>query len=242
MPKPFSGNSVSPSSALHGLRLAATHKVDAAIREPSDLAYDPATRMLWTVSDEAGTVHRIRGDGASDGPPIRLNATDLEGVAIDPSSGVLFVLDEHRRQVTEVGRDGKVLRQFTVPVKENKTNAGLEGIAFDAARNELVLVNERPAELLFCDRAGRVTARARVDTQDLSAVAIGPGGRSLFVAGRFEEAIIEVDRAGRRLNRFAVNVPGVEGLAFDDAGRLIVIADNGPKAAGSLYVFSREGT
>jgi uncharacterized protein YjiK len=227
------------SSAIYGLERAARHRVDASVTEPSDLAFDPGTNTFWTVSDQDGAVYRITGEGKTVGQPIAGVGIDLEGVAFDPVSGRLFVADEGKREVIEMTRDGTVVKRFAVPVKS--VNTGLEGIAYDSRRDEIILVHERnPAELIFCTRAGKMTRRVPVGTEDLSAVAVAPGGETVLVVGRFEEAVIEVDRKGNRLNRLALNVPGVEGLAFDGAGNLYAVTDRGDGAAGDLYRFSRE--
>jgi uncharacterized protein YjiK len=231
---PLPGVGVGPAGKLDR---AGRHRVDAVVQEPSDLAFDAETGTFWTVSDQNGTVYRITRDGRVAGPPIRTDGVDLEGIAVDPGSGHLFVLDEGRRTVTEMTRDGTEVHRFTVPGKGK--DLGLEGIAYDARRGELVLVNEaNPAEVIFCSRDGKILRRTRVATEDLSAVAIAPGGETLLVMGRFEEALIEVSRTGERLNRFALNVPSVEGVAFDAEGDLYVVSDRGSGAPGELFRFT----
>ena len=237
LPRPLGGTKA--SSPIRDLTRASRHPVDASVTEPSDLAFDPGTNTYWTVSDQNGAVYRITEEGKTVGRPILGVGVDLEGVAFDPASGRLFVVDESKREVIEMTREGAVISRFAVPVKSVDT--GIEGIAYDPGRDEIVLVHEaKPAEIIFCTRAGKVTGRVTVGTEDLSAVAVAPGGETLLVVGRFEEAVIEVDRKGRRLNRLALNVPSVEGIAFDGEGNLRVVSDRGSGKAGELYRFSRE--
>lgn len=240
VPQMLSGDAVSRSSRLHGLERAAEAPVDLGVREPSDLAFDPETNTFWTVSDNDGTVHRLRADGTEAGAPLDLGADDLEGVTLDPKSGHLFAVDEAKSEIVEATREGRVIGRYRVAVPPS--NSGLEGIAADRSRDGFVLVKERgPAELLFVDRTGAIKERAPVTTQDLSAVAVSPDGESIFVMARFEEAVLEVDRKGRTLNRLPLNAPAIEGIAFDDRGRLVAVADLGANARGVLYVFSKEG-
>lgn len=242
LPAGLGGESIAADSALHGLRLVVERPIGEAIREPSDLAFDVATGAFWTVSDQRGTLHRVAPDGAAASSPIDLAAKDLEGVAVDPVTGRLFVVDEATSEIIETTREGKVVARRQVAVPNGHANDGLEGIAYDPATKGFVLVRERnPAELIFVDREGRITGRAPVRTQDLSAITVRGDGTSFFVVARFEEAVLEVDRDGRRLNRLPLNVPGVEGLAFDDRGRLFAVADLGGDTRGMIYMFAREG-
>lgn len=233
-------DAIDAGSVLHGLQSGVERPIGDAIVEPSDLAFDPETGTLWTVSDADGTLHRIAPDGAVAGSAIPLGGKDLEGVALDPKSGHLFVADEATAEIIEVKRTGEIVRRFKVDVRTG--NSGVEGIAYDAAKDGFVLAIEKPAELVFVDRSGKITSRARIETQSIGAVAAVPSGSTFLVAARFEEAILEVDRAGTLLNRFSVNYPGIEGIALDDRNRLYAVADLGSNARGMLYLFVRGGS
>lgn len=232
--------SVAPDSALYSLRIVQERPVGAAIVEPSDLAFDAETGLLWTVSDETGTIHRIAPDGAVSGSPLDIGGRDLEGITIDPTSGHLFVADEATSEIVEVTRDGQVVRRFKVDIPTG--NRGIEGIAYDSSSDGFVLVHERsPAELVFVNRSGTVARRVRIDTEDLSGITASPSGGTFLVTARFEEAVLEVDRNGKRLNRLPLNVTGLEGLVFDERGRMFAVADLGPNARGVLYLLVRGG-
>lgn len=232
-------DSIDPNSVLAERRIGVERPVGEAVVEPSDLAFDPETGTFWTVSDESGTMHRIAPDGAVSGKALDIGGKDLEGVALDPKTGHLFVADEATADLIEVTRTGEIVRRIKVDVRTG--NFGIEGIAYDAARDGFVLAMEKPAELVFVNRQGEVTGRAAVETQSIGAVAAVPSGETFLVAARFEEAILEVDRAGKVLNRLSVNYPGIEGIALDDRNRLFAVSDLGNKARGMLYVFVRGG-
>lgn len=230
-------DTIDPNSVLSGRSAGVERPIGGAVVEPSDLAFDPETGTFWTVSDENGTLYRIAPDGAVSGKPLDIGGKDLEGVALDPKTGHLFVADEATAELIEVTRTGEVLKRIQVDVRTG--SFGIEGIAYDAAKDGFVLAMERPAELVFVNRQGDITSRAAVETQSIGAVAAVPDGETFLVAARFEEAILEVSRTGKLLNRLSVNYPGIEGLALDDRGRLFAVADLGNKARGMLYVFVR---
>lgn len=232
-------DSVQPDSILYGLQIGVERPVSDTIVEPSDLAFDPETGTFWTVSDETGTLHRIATDGAVSGSAISLAGKDLEGVALDPKTGHLFVADEATAELIETTRTGEVVRRLKIAVRTG--NQGIEGIAYDAAKDGFVLALERPAELVFVSRNGEITSRAMIETQSIGAVAAVPSGSTFLVAARFEEAVFEVDRNGRRVNRLALNFPNIEGLALDDRNRLFAVSDLGPETRGMLYLFARGG-
>jgi uncharacterized protein YjiK len=240
LPGRLTGDGVAPGSPLAGLERAAAHQV-TGVSEPSDLAYDAAGDTLWVVSDSDGRVYRLTAAGERAGEPIDVGGRDLEGVAFDPQSGHLFVLDESSREVIEVTTGGAVLGRFSVPGKSKGRNS-FEGIAVDPARGEIILASERePVELVFCDRAGAVKRRVRVRTEDLSAVTLAPGGETLVAVARFEEALLELDRDGKILSRMVFNDSGVEGVAFGPGGRLYLAADHGSAKPGELFVFAKGG-
>lgn len=239
-----------PSGELRGLGLGDSpfaslekraQRPVTGLAEPSDLAYDVETGTLWVVSDTDGHVYRIDANGAVAGRPIDVGGKDLEGIALDPATGHLLVLDEGRREVVEITREGRVVGRFQVP--GGRGNRRYEGIAVDASRGEVILAHERePAELVFVDRSGRLLRRTPVRTEDLSAVTLAPGGETLVVVGRFEEALLELDRDGAVRNRLVYNVSGAEGVAFGPDGRLFVVADHGASQSGELILFSKEGS
>ncbi len=231
---------IASGSPLYDLNRTADIALEHNVPEASDLAFDASNGALWTVSDSNGTIYSIGTDGRSVAAPMKTAARDLEGIAIDPTSGHLFVVDEAASRVTELTRAGAVVGGFAVDVPPG--GAGLEGIAYDPQTDGFVLVRERnPAELLFVDRSGRITSRARVATEDLSAVTVAPGSPTVLAVARFEEAVLELDRSGKRINRMPFDIPGVEGLALDGNGRMFLITDRGSRAESTLYVFSRGG-
>lgn len=231
---------IQPDSVLFGLRVGVERQVSDKVVEPSDLAFDPETGTFWTVSDETGSLFRIAPDGAVAGSEMPISGKDLEGVALDPKTGHLFVADEATAEVIEVTRTGEVVRRIRIDVRTG--NSGIEGIAYDAKDDGFVLALERPAELVFVNRQGKIASRAKIETQSIGAVAAVPSGTTFLVAARFEEAIFEVDRSGKRVNRLAVNYPAIEGIALDDRNRLFAVADLGPSTRGMLYLFAKGGT
>ena len=90
---------------------------------------------VLAVPATAATTHiyvgQIGGNGSAPG-----NFSNNQGIAIDPSSGDLFVADQGNSRVQEVTTSGDPVAQW------NELSSGVAGIAVDAA-NDRVYVTEQ---------------------------------------------------------------------------------------------------
>ena len=131
--------------------------VDIPVREPSGVAYHPRRKTLFVVCDQGEFVEmeldytvlqrvRLRGD--------------LEGIAIHPVTGTLYIASESAGAIYEYGlEERRVLRTLAVDFASHPDfaggvgrNKGLEGVAVTEVEDQLyrlyAVVQATPARLV----------------------------------------------------------------------------------------------
>ena len=108
--------------------------------ELSGIIYHPTRKTLFTISDEGG-LSEYRTDGRS----IRqssINSDDLEGLTVDPTSGLLYAVVEGRDAILEISpKNFKIRYEFNIDRDFEgrellkKGGMGLEAITFVPDKN-----------------------------------------------------------------------------------------------------------
>ena len=116
------------------------------IAEPSGITYHPTRRSLFLAVD-SGSVHEVSLEGRliqSKG----LNERDIEGITVDPSTGLLYAAVEGDEVILElepehlaIQREFRIGRDFKGEQLLRKGGMGIEAIAFvpDASHPRVVL-------------------------------------------------------------------------------------------------------
>jgi virginiamycin B lyase len=114
----------------------------------ADIAYDPATKLLYgtgtydvyAVSPQSGLATVIAGGtyGTSDGQGSAAQFQQPQGIAVDPSTGIIYVADYDRiRAVTPAGDVTTLTAPGSIgPLNGNYVNAP-EGLTFDVSNATL---------------------------------------------------------------------------------------------------------
>lgn len=216
--------------------------------EPSGIAWHPSRRTLFLVGDEGDI-----GELSEDGRLLRKQhiGGDLEGITVDPSSGLLYVVREGHETIVELSPDDfSVKRRFTIDRAWNgdpdflkRGGDGVEGLTFvpdtsavDGGRFWAVNQYDPPVlvELdvpLRSSRAKFETVRIRraipVDSAPLSEVTWDAGSRRFLVLSALWKRVSVLDADGNYER--SVHVPGfmTEGIAPMPGGRYAIAQDSG---------------
>lgn len=202
------------------------------ISEASGLAYDSATRSLWTLTDNTQQLIRI---GDLDGMPtvaetleVQSSAPlDLEGIALSEDPNAFVVVEERTRQVLVVDRrDGRITQKRAQSVA-GRPNAGLEGLTYDAESNTYFAVHEAdPALVLQLDAGLELVASWEVKgLKDLSGVTMRRG--DLWIVSDESRAVGRYERrkkGWKRTATYSLHRDSGEGIAFV-GDRMYVIFD-----------------
>ncbi|HDS1737905.1 MULTISPECIES: SdiA-regulated domain-containing protein [Pseudomonas] len=215
--------------------------------EASDLAYSPRTRSLFAVMGKNPFLVELNLDGDVLRKMPLEGWENPEGVAV-LEDGLLAIVDERGHDITLVKVDAT-----TTALKRDdfqrydlgtsvKSNKGFEAVAWDPARQRLVIGEERPPKLFTWSTDGRSPltgdkqplANDQLDLRNLSALGIDPRTGHLLVLSADSNMLLELDENGNQVsfmtllggfNGLEDRVPRAEGVAMDEQGTLYMVSE-----------------
>jgi len=205
------------------------------VREPSGIAYHAGRGSLFVV-DDGGTLAEMQLDGRVIRTR-RVGTADLEGVAVDPESGVLYLAVEGDDSVLVVDPESlDLLREYTLPRLDGDTvlfaegGNGIEAITAVGPGRLVVANQDDPpivVEVELRDHAPRVVSHFRPDVTDLSALHWDGGRRLLLLVSDGANRLMAFSPDG--VLRASWSIPGLdqEGLAVTPDGTAYVAQDRG---------------
>lgn len=222
------------------------------IPEPSGLCYHPLRKTLFVVSDE-GFVFEIQRNGA---PKSNWEIKgDLEGITVDPRTGLLYIAVEGEDSILEFDPDeGRVKRKFPInrefggdpnflqKQRESYDN-GIESIAFIPDRNHpeggtFYVGNQWDPPCLMevlvpLQSARSEEAEARI-VRVLPFRMDDPAGmyydfrtRRLNIVSDADNILVEVTLEGKLIKEYAFLGDNQEGICLDEDGYLYIAQDTG---------------
>ncbi len=186
------------------------------VPEPSGLAFDTDGSHLWTVSDQTGCIFRLT-TGGSRVETIDIGGHDLEGIAVDPTDGTLFVVEEGLGQVLYLDQNGNLLETLTPSGLPPMGNSGLEGITLDPTTGHIFLLKEMdPGLLVEMDRDGIVLATTELDfASDYSGLAFDAAAGLLLVISDLSANLTWCTTDGQPVKSYATGLEKGEGITLD---------------------------
>lgn len=220
------------------------------LTEPSGIVYHPGRDALYAVGDE-GDIARMKTDGTEHEVRLLRPKADLEGITVNPATGLLYAVIEGKEKILEVYPDSmKVKREFQVErTFEGKTvfepgGNGTEGVTFrpDESHPEggtFYMTNQSfsageasfIAEVEVPLKSGGDTAQIRrlihPGVSDLAALYLGPHTESLLVVSDGTNSIYRIDDGGRVISGRAFVGNDQEGLTLGPEGYMYIAQDCG---------------
>lgn len=226
--------------------------------EASDLAYNPVTGTLFTVTGKKPMLVELsrQGDVLR-----RINLKGFanpEGVAV-LENGNIAITDERRRNLTifELNPLSHELNlvdgnPFDLGFPESG-NKGFEGLAWDPAQNRLLLGKERdPISMYSLDSNGNQLLSSALQPlpgyglglRNLSALSVDPRTGHILVLSAQSNLLLELDEKGQPLSFISLlggmnglhkSIPRAEGVAMDEDGTIYMVSE-----PNLFYVFRKE--
>ncbi|MFZ6045882.1 SdiA-regulated domain-containing protein [Pseudomonas sp. CR3202] len=226
--------------------------------ETSDLAYNPVTGTLFTVTGKSPTLVELSREGEVLRKIPLKGFSNPEGVAV-LEGGHVAVTDERRRTLSifELDPQTRELTAGSTPEFDlgfpDSGNKGFEGIAWDPAKGRLILGKERSPVALFSlgsdgndalDEVLRPLPSYGLGMRNLSALSVDPRTGHLLVLSAQSNLLLELDEQGEPvsfisllggMNGLESRIPRAEGVAMDESGDIYVISE-----PNLFYVFRKE--
>lgn len=226
--------------------------------ETSDLAYNPVTGTLFTVTGKSPTLVELSRDGEVLRKIPLKGFSNPEGVAV-LEGGHVAVTDERRRTLSifELDPETRELSAGSTPEFDlgfpDSGNKGFEGIAWDPAQGRLILGKERGPIALFSLGSDGSEAHSDVlrplpsyglGMRNLSALSIDPRTGHLLVLSAQSNLLLELDEEGEPvsfisllggMNGLESRIPRAEGVAMDESGDIYVVSE-----PNLFYVFRKQ--
>lgn len=243
-------------SALPDYRVSVeAYPVAGVTRNLSGLAWDAQRGHLWAVVNEPPQLLALDTDGDVLARHPLVGFHDVEGIAV-LGNGQLLLAEERRQTLVVVpmpagpdaalSRDG--LPALTLALGGGD-NAGLEGLAYDEARDRLFVVKEHSPRKLYEIHGLRASLAGRLDIEvidredwirdkfvarDFSSVEFDPRTGHLILLSDASRLALELDADGRYVGYqglaagfagLAGSIPQAEGVTLDERGNLYVVSE-----------------
>lgn len=225
------------------------------IAEPSGITYHATRKSIFVVSDE-GELHEMRRDGR----PVRsqsLNQTDLEGITMNPSTGLLYAVVEGddaileiSPQTFEITRRFEINRGFEGRELLRKGGMGLEAITFVSddshpeggtfwVGNQSFSLKPNREPSIVCQVVlplsstnptppeGKIVGFFPLSIIDISGLAYDSSRHCLIVVSDTTNLLVEVTRDGNVLRQHLLPGNDQEGITLDDQGFMYIAQENG---------------
>ncbi|MFJ4144556.1 SdiA-regulated domain-containing protein [Pseudomonas sp. NPDC089734] len=215
--------------------------------EASDLSYNPVTRTLFSVMGKHPFLVELtlKGDVLRKIPLV--GWSNPEGVAV-MKDGLLAITDERQHMLTivKVTADTTTLNiadfpKYDLGPSENQ-NKGFEGVAWDPARQQLLLGEERPPTLYTWKSDGGDVLKGEkqkvrndsLDLRNLSSLSVDPRTGHVLALSADSHLLLELDEHGEQvsfmtllggMNGLKDTIPRAEGVALDDDGTLYIVSE-----------------
>ena len=225
------------------------------IAEPSGITYHPTRRSLF-IADDSGSVHEVNLHGIfiqAKG----VNELDIEGITMDPSTGLLYAAIEDDETIIElepktltIQRKFRITRDFEGELLLKKGGMGIEAIAFvpDASHPEggTFWVGNQSFSLKATDEPSvvcEVVVPLRTETAaiseasiinaykmnfiDISGLTYDPQDDVLVLISDTTNLLVEMNREGKILSKYLLPGDEQEGVTLDGLGYMYIAQENG---------------
>ena len=223
--------------------------------DPSGIVFHPGRGTLFVVGDE-GDICEIHTDGTLV-KQNRIRRADFEGIACDPSTGLLYIAIEGEEKIIEVDpEDFGVLREFVIDRKFRGAlvlkagGQGIEALTFLPDSNHpeggtffvtnqcFDLNNEEDPSAIFelavplrsgsaSDTVAKIVRYFSLGVIDLSGLFYDEKTSHVYVISDAANTLFEITREGKILQTYAFPGDNQEGIAMDANGFLYIAQDSG---------------
>ena len=225
------------------------------IAEPSGITYHPTRRSLF-IADDSGIIYELNLQGTliqAKG----VNELDIEGITMDPGTGLLYVAVEDDEAILElepetltVKRDFRIGRSFKGKQLLKKGGMGIEAIAFvpDTSHpeggtfwvgNQSFSLKEKDELSVVCEvvlplrsetakkSVGTIINAYKMNFIDISGLAYDAQDDVLVLISDTTNLLVEIKREGTILSKYLLPGDEQEGITLDGLGYMYIAQETG---------------
>ena len=227
----------------------------AQIAEPSGITYHPVRRSLF-IADDSGSIHEVNLHGTSIQAK-GLNELDIEGITINPQTGLLYAAVEDDETIIElepetltIQRQFRIGRYFQGELLLKKGGMGIEAIAFvpDASHpeggtfwvgNQSFSLKAKDEPSVVCEvvvplrtQTAAVSDASIINAYkmnfiDISGLAYDPQDDVLVLISDTTNLLVEMNREGTILSKYLLPGDEQEGVTLDGLGYMYIAQESG---------------
>ncbi|TXH92372.1 MAG: DNA-binding protein [Pseudomonas sp.] len=226
--------------------------------ETSDLAYNPRTGTLFTVTGKLPMLVELSRSGEVLRRIALKGFANPEGVAV-LENGMIALTDERRRSLSLFELDPRTRELDLADAKPfdlgfpDAGNKGFEGIAWDPAQQRLLLGKERAPTAMFSlgsdgqrllDQELRPLPSYGLGMRNLSALSVDPRTGHILALSAQSRLLLELDEHGEPVSFISLlggqsglesRIPRAEGVAMDEEGTIYMVSE-----PNLFYVFRKD--
>lgn len=225
------------------------------IAEPSGITYHPDRRSLF-IADDSGSIHEVNLHGTfiqAKG----LNELDIEGITMDPGTGLLYAAIEDDETIIEIEpetltiqRKFRIARNFKGELLLKKGGMGIEAITFvpDTSHpeggtfwvgNQSFSLKAKDEPSVVCEvvvplRTGTaaiadasIINAYKMNFIDISGITYDPQDDVLVLISDTTNLLVEMSREGTILSKYLLPGDEQEGVTLDGLGYMYIAQENG---------------
>jgi len=214
------------------LQLIASYPV--SIPECSGLSWYKNDQLL-TVSDSLSHVYVISLTGQVI-DTMAFDGGNLEGVTYHPKTQHIFVVEEKKKEVVELGSTGAELHRFKINVQNQLAKHGPEGIGIDTVANHLFVINEKfPGRMYTYSTMGALIDSTELTfAKDYSSIYFDAVANSIWILSDESQTVTRCSLSAIPQQTWQTGIEKGEGLVVDAGNRrMYIITDNQSR----LYIF-----
>lgn len=192
--------------------------------EPSGIAwYDGRLLVIGDRNRKMAIVDPDTGDTLDQ---VSLDARGMEGIAVDPFTGLIGVSEEERGAIVWLTLDGQALEEIE-PHGAHDGNSGIEGLAFRLSDGHWFAAKEKqPARILEIDPDGNVVLSTKIDwVTDIASIEHSPDDDHLYILSDEDRLLVRLAPDLSPEQTWQIDVEQPEGLAIA-GGRLWIVSDS----------------
>jgi len=214
------------------LELIASYKI--GVLEPSGLTIDNDGEVLYTVSDNTGSIYELSTKGELL-KTYNVEGDDLEGVSTYTANKLLLA-EERTKQIVEYDLSTGITSKHTINYENDFENNGIEGVAYKENDGSIFILNEQnPGKLIRLRSDFSIIIEYDLNfASDYSGIFYDVSLNNLWIISDQNKSLNRCTLQGVLIGKYPIHITQAEGVAITN-DKIYIVSDIEAK----LYVYKK---